>query len=209
MALGISLKKVRLDEIVLKLFKKRLSCKWLSELNVGKTSNSTSFFISCIPLHPSHSPLNIFPPVTSTSHIIILSYLLSHFRLSSLSSLLDSIFSPSSFSSCLSFSLSFSFSLFIFLSSCLSFSFSLFIFLFMSLFLFLFLSLHLSLHVSLSFSLSLSSSFSSHLFLFSSFPLLNSSLLFSPHSLISRFSSCLSSLPLPPCRLCYILLIIQ
>ena len=36
MALGIALQKIRLDEIVMKLFKKRLSCKWLSEINVGK-----------------------------------------------------------------------------------------------------------------------------------------------------------------------------
>lgn len=40
MALGISLQKIRLDEIVMKLFKKRLSCKWLTELNVGKMSIS-------------------------------------------------------------------------------------------------------------------------------------------------------------------------
>ena len=41
MALGIALQKIRLDEIVMKLFKKRLNSKWLTELNVGKMSDLT------------------------------------------------------------------------------------------------------------------------------------------------------------------------
>ena len=36
MALGISLAKIRLDEIVMKLFKKKLKSTWLTELDVCK-----------------------------------------------------------------------------------------------------------------------------------------------------------------------------
>ncbi len=39
MALGISLAKVRLDEIVMKLFKKKLKNTWLTEVNIGMRLN--------------------------------------------------------------------------------------------------------------------------------------------------------------------------
>lgn len=52
MALGIALQKIRLDEIVMKLFNKRLSCKWLNELNVGMKHQSFRPFGQSIILRP-------------------------------------------------------------------------------------------------------------------------------------------------------------